>query len=73
MDVADALERQKFWTEIMRAGGESTVNRLKASELLAKVQNDFSGASDYFSMGDGSVNLESLSDENLAQLINGDS
>lgn len=42
--IADATERQEFWTAVMRGdkGHESEMkDRLKASELLGKVQQDF--------------------------------
>lgn len=67
--VADALERQRFWTELMRSGGESTVNRLKASELLAKIQGDFAGQADYVSSEGGELLFDRLSDEYLASLV----
>lgn len=67
--IADAVERQEFWTMLMRDDGESTVNRLKASELLAKIQGDFSGSSDLLSPGGTEVALERLSDEHLANLV----
>lgn len=42
--IATAQERQEFWTAVMRAdkGYEAEMkDRLKASELLGKVQQDF--------------------------------
>ena len=39
--IADAEEREAFWTELMRDGGERTRDRLAASELLGKRQRDF--------------------------------
>jgi len=39
--IADAKERQRFWTEVMRDQGADMKHRLKASELLAKAQGDF--------------------------------
>lgn len=42
--IATAIERQEFWTAVMRAdeGYEAEMkDRLKASELLGKAQTDF--------------------------------
>ncbi len=39
--IADAKERQEFWTAIMRDQHQDARDRLKASELLAKRQGDF--------------------------------
>ena len=39
--IADAKERQEFWTSMMRDEMQETKDRLKASELLAKKQGDF--------------------------------
>lgn len=36
--VADALEIQSYWTGVMRDTEEKTADRLRASELLSKVQ-----------------------------------
>lgn len=40
-NIASAAEIQQFWTEIMNSEREETKDRLKASELLAKVQGMF--------------------------------
>lgn len=37
-DIATIEEIQSFWTSVMRSGHEKTFDRLKASELLAKVK-----------------------------------
>ncbi len=53
--IADATERQRFWTEVMRGKGRATFvtkegldsgppdwgSRIRAAELLAKAQGDF--------------------------------
>lgn len=39
-EVATMEEIQAFWTKVMRNGEEATKNRLKASELLAKVKGE---------------------------------
>lgn len=39
--IADARERQEFWTELMRDPRIEPKDRLKASELLAKKHGDF--------------------------------
>lgn len=39
-EVASMEEIQAFWTRIMRNGEEATKNRLKASELLAKIKSE---------------------------------
>lgn len=39
--IADAVERQIFWTEVMRNKEEKTEIRLKSSELLARSQGQF--------------------------------
>ncbi|MBR1602306.1 MAG: terminase small subunit [Ruminococcus sp.] len=40
-NIADKEQRFAFWTSIMRDTNESTRDRLRASELLAKAQGDF--------------------------------
>ena len=37
-DIATIEEIQAFWTDVMRSGSEKMFDRLKASELLAKVK-----------------------------------
>lgn len=39
--IADAIERQIFWTDVMRNKEEKTEIRLKSSELLARSQGQF--------------------------------
>jgi phage terminase small subunit len=39
--VLDRQGRQKLWTEIAQSADESTKDRLKASELLARSEGDF--------------------------------
>lgn len=39
--IADALERRRFWTSMMRDPEYEPKDRLKASELLAKAGGDF--------------------------------
>jgi phage terminase small subunit len=39
--IANAIERQEFWTYVMRSNEFKIEARLKASEILAKVQGDF--------------------------------
>jgi phage terminase small subunit len=41
--IADATERQRFWTRIMRGedGAASMADRLRASELLGRACGDF--------------------------------
>lgn len=40
--IATALERQEFWTRIMRNDIDASLSeRMRASELLGKVQGDF--------------------------------
>ena len=39
--IASAIERQEFWTAIMRSNEFKIEARLKASEILAKAQGDF--------------------------------
>lgn len=39
--IADRTARQKFWTAIMYDENEDTKHRLRASELLAKSEGDF--------------------------------
>lgn len=67
--IASAQERQEFWTEIMRSEGESVINRIKASELLGKVQGDFSGAHENSYLGLTGDNFDRLTDEQLLELI----
>ena len=40
-NIADREQRFAFWTSVMRDTNESTRDRLRASELLAKAQGDF--------------------------------
>ena len=40
-NIADREQRFAFWKSVMRDNNESTRDRLKASELLAKAQGDF--------------------------------
>ena len=40
-DIADAEERQQFWTSVMRDKGEKMEHRLSASAWLGRAQNDF--------------------------------
>jgi hypothetical protein len=39
--IADRIERQEFWTQIMRDTRRPVYVRLKASEYLAKSEGDF--------------------------------
>ena len=39
--IANAVERQTYWTTTMRSQAEETRDRLRASELLGKAQRDF--------------------------------
>jgi phage terminase small subunit len=39
--IADAVERQEFWSSVIRDKDEAMPMRLKASELLGKRQGDF--------------------------------
>ena len=39
--IANAKERQRWWTQVMRNDAVDMKDRLKASELLGKVQGDF--------------------------------
>ena len=39
--IAERRERQRFWTETLRNEEEDMKNRLRASELLAKSECDF--------------------------------
>ena len=39
-EVATMEEIQAFWTKVMRNGEEKTSDRIKASELLAKVKSE---------------------------------
>jgi phage terminase small subunit len=39
--IADRINRQRFWTKIMNDESIDTRDRLRASELLAKVDGDF--------------------------------
>jgi phage terminase small subunit len=39
--VADRKDRMRFWTEVMRSDACPLSDRLRASELLAKAQMDF--------------------------------
>ena len=39
--IASAIERQEFWTAVMRCNEFNIEARLKASEILAKAQGDF--------------------------------
>ena len=39
--IANAIERQEFWTYVMRSNEFKIEARLKASEILAKAQGDF--------------------------------
>jgi phage terminase small subunit len=39
--IADAVERQAFWTSVMRDRGADMRDRLKASELLGRAGGDF--------------------------------
>ena len=40
-NIADREQRFAFWTSVRRDTNESTRDRLRASELLAKAQGDF--------------------------------
>lgn len=40
-NIANREQRLAFWTAVMRDPDESTRDRLRASELLAKAQGDF--------------------------------
>lgn len=66
-DIADMEERQRFWTSVMRDGKELMANRLRASEFLAKMQNDFAAGAQPTQYGPDNVN--SLTDEQLAKII----
>ena len=39
--IATRLERQEFWTSVLRSEDESMKDRLKAAELLGKSEGDF--------------------------------
>lgn len=39
--IATRIERQKFWTEMMKAKEKDDNDRLKASELLGRSEGDF--------------------------------
>ena len=39
--IADRFQREKFWSDTMLNKEEKMLNRLKASELLAKANGDF--------------------------------
>lgn len=39
--IADRLERQRFWTAVMRDTEQDMKHRLRASELLGKSEADF--------------------------------
>jgi phage terminase small subunit len=39
--IAAAVERQEWWSEVMRDDDQDIGTRLKASELLGKAQGDF--------------------------------
>ena len=39
--VLSRIERQEYWSDVIRDTDESTANRLKASELLGKSEGDF--------------------------------
>jgi len=39
--IANRLERQMFWTEVMQGKKEAMISRLKASELLGRSEADF--------------------------------
>ena len=65
--IADSEERQQFWTYIMRDENTQAQHRLKASELLGKVQGDFD--SEYAIMPN-SDDVAVLSDEDLLRILN---
>ena len=65
--IASREQRQEFWTAIMRDESEDMKHRLRASELLAKSENDFTEhikaevqVTDY--------DLSKLSEDELVQL-----
>lgn len=39
--IADAKERKRFWTKLMRDESQEPQHRMKASELLGKTDGDF--------------------------------
>lgn len=41
LEIMTAKEVQKFWSDIIQSNSERTRDRLRASELLAKVQGQF--------------------------------
>lgn len=43
-EIADKRERQKFLSDILRDGEMDTNYRLKAAELLSKIDGDFSSS-----------------------------
>jgi phage terminase small subunit len=64
--IASALERQEFWTAIMRGQmPEIESIQLKASEILGRAQGDFIQKVDV----SGNLALESMTDEQLDQRI----
>jgi phage terminase small subunit len=40
-EIADAAERQRWWTSVVRDKAADMKSRLRASELLGKAQGDF--------------------------------
>jgi len=70
--IATREERQNFWTEVLLSGEVEMKDRLKASELLGKSQADFVDRKEISGANGGpldiNINLESLTDEQLAAL-----
>jgi phage terminase small subunit len=65
MRIATAIERQIFWTAIMRGEIETTADQLKSSEILGKAQGDFVQKVEV----SGELKFDSLTDEELDQRI----
>lgn len=72
--VADRIERQEFWTRIMR--GEELENdlipsmkdRMKASELLGKTQGDFIDRVEHSGPDGKAIQVESSPEERRARI-----
>lgn len=63
--IANREERQKFWTEFMYSKQTKDSDRLKASELLARSEADFTDKLEH----SGNIGLESWTDEQLQKRL----
>ena len=66
--IATREERQAFWTSVMRSRREEMKDRLRAAELLGKSHADFIDRHEHSGPSGGPIQLEELTDAELAAI-----